>query len=100
MKTRPILLSLLLHIPVAHAGEAVDKTLDVRPDGWVRIDNVRGRIEVDGWEKDQVSIEGTLDDEAERLVFETDGATTIWPPLAALIKDCSETPARLASPAI
>jgi DUF4097 and DUF4098 domain-containing protein YvlB len=76
MKSRSIFLSLLLHIPAAHAGEAVDKTLDVRPDGWVRIDNVRGRIEVDGWEKDQVSIKGTLDDEAERLVFETDGATT------------------------
>jgi len=76
MKSRSILLSLLLHVPFAHAGETVDKTLDVRADGWVRIDNVRGRIEVDGWNKNVVSVTGTLDDEAERLVFETDGATT------------------------
>jgi DUF4097 and DUF4098 domain-containing protein YvlB len=76
MKSRSIFLSLLLHVPIAHAGEAVDKALDVRPDGWVRIDNVRGRIEVGGWDKNQVTVNGTLDDEAERLVFETDGATT------------------------
>ena len=76
MKSRSILFSLLLHVPIAHAGEAVDKTLDVRPDGWVRIDNVRGKIAVEGWQNNQVTVKGTLDDQAERLVFETDGAST------------------------
>lgn len=76
MKLRSVGIFLLLSSPFAFAGEAVDKTLDVRPDGWVRIANVRGHIEVNGWERNAVSVKGTLDDEAERLVFETDGATT------------------------
>ena len=60
----------------AQAGEAVDKTLDVRANGLVRIENVRGRIAVDGWDRDQVQVVGTLDDRAKAFVFETSGATT------------------------
>jgi DUF4097 and DUF4098 domain-containing protein YvlB len=60
----------------AHAGEAVDKTLSVKPDGLVRIDNVRGRIEVQGWNRSEVTVNGTLDDLAKSFVFETSGATT------------------------
>ncbi len=62
---------------VVHAGEAVDKTLSVRPDGWVRIENVRGEIVVQGWDRDEVSVKGTLDDETEKFVFETVGLTTM-----------------------
>jgi len=60
----------------AFAGEAVDRTLAVQADGLVRIDNVRGRIDVQGWERSDVSVTGTLDDETESFTFETSGATT------------------------
>ena len=61
---------------VAHAGEAVDKTLAVKADGVVRIDNVRGRIEVQGWERSDVMVKGTLDDLTKSFIFETSGSTT------------------------
>jgi DUF4097 and DUF4098 domain-containing protein YvlB len=61
---------------VVHAGEAVDKTLPVKPDGVVRIENVRGQIAVEGWDRDEVSVKGTLDDETKKFTFETSGSTT------------------------
>lgn len=61
---------------VAHAAEAVDKTLAVKADGLVRIENVRGRIEVQGWDRSDVAVKGTLDDETRTFIFETSGATT------------------------
>lgn len=63
-------------VGAAHAGEAVDKTLAVKADGLVRIDNVRGRIEVQGWDRSDVMVKGTLDDETRSFIFETSGATT------------------------
>ena len=60
----------------AHAGEAVDKTLAVKADGLVRIDNVRGRIEVQGWDRSEVMVKGTLDDMTKSFTFETTGSTT------------------------
>ena len=60
----------------ANAGEAVDKTLAVKADGLVRIDNVRGHIEVQGWDRSEVTVKGTLDDLAESFTFETSGSTT------------------------
>jgi DUF4097 and DUF4098 domain-containing protein YvlB len=61
---------------VVHAGEAVDKTLPVKPGGVVRIDNVRGQIAVEGWDRDEVSVKGTLDDQTKKFTFETSGSTT------------------------
>jgi DUF4097 and DUF4098 domain-containing protein YvlB len=63
-------------VGAAHAGEAVDKTLAVKSDGLVRIENVRGRIEVQGWERSDVMVTGTLDDLATSFTFETSAATT------------------------
>jgi DUF4097 and DUF4098 domain-containing protein YvlB len=60
----------------ACAGEAIDKTLAVKPDGVVRIENVRGHIDVQGWERDEVSVTGTLDDRATSFTFDSSGATT------------------------
>ncbi len=60
----------------AQAGEAVDKTIAVKSGGLVRIENVRGRIEVQGWDRSDVMVKGTLDDETRSFIFETSGATT------------------------
>ena len=59
-----------------YAGEKVDRTIGVSSDGVVQIENVRGIIRVEGWDRGEVSVKGTLDDSAERLIFETNGAVT------------------------
>lgn len=66
----------LVHALSARAGEAVDKTVSAKSDGLVRIENVRGRIAVEGWDRDEVSVKGTLDDETSKFIFETSGSTT------------------------
>jgi DUF4097 and DUF4098 domain-containing protein YvlB len=48
----------------------------VDPTGTVRIRNPRGEIEVHGWDKSEVYIEGELDDLAEELRFEVNGKIT------------------------
>ena len=42
----------------------------------MRIENVRGQIAVEGWDRDEVSVKGTLDDETKKFTFETSGSTT------------------------
>jgi DUF4097 and DUF4098 domain-containing protein YvlB len=76
VKNLTIGLMLLNAAGAAHAGEAVDKTLAVKPDGVVRIENVRGRIDVQGWDRNDVSVTGTLDDATRKFTFETSSATT------------------------
>lgn len=76
MKNWTIGLMMMTATGLVHAGEAVDKTLSVKPDGVVRIDNVRGRIAVEGWDRDEVSVKGTLDDQTKKFTFETSGSTT------------------------
>ena len=48
----------------------------MKPDGLVRIENVRGRIEVQGSDRSEVSVIGTLDDQTTKFIFETSGSTT------------------------
>ncbi|MDH3643275.1 MAG: DUF4097 family beta strand repeat-containing protein [Gammaproteobacteria bacterium] len=59
------------------AGEEVDRTLPVEPSGMVRIHNPRGDIEVHGWDRAEVRIDGELDDLAAGLTFEVDGDNTL-----------------------
>jgi hypothetical protein len=66
----------LLSATAARAGEQVDKTLAADADGVVSIDNLRGTIEVSGWDRNEVRVEGELDDLAKKLVFERDGKRT------------------------
>jgi DUF4097 and DUF4098 domain-containing protein YvlB len=63
--------------PLAWAGEDVDRSLAVDPEGMVEIFNPRGEIEVYGWDRAEVRVVGELDDLAERLRFEVHGNTTI-----------------------
>ncbi len=62
---------------VVLADEKVDKTLSVNPLGTIRIHNPRGDIEVTGWDRDEVRVEGELDDLAKNLVFRVDGDVAI-----------------------
>lgn len=71
-----IAIALLSATGLAQAGESVDKRLDAKADGLVEIENVRGRIEVVAWDKNEVAVKGSLDDETERFIFESEGAST------------------------
>lgn len=49
------------------AGEKVSQTIGIDSDGLVRVENVAGEIEIGTWDKDEVSVEANLGDEAEGL---------------------------------
>lgn len=55
---------------LSFAGEKVDKTLPANNITTVNIDNLRGNVAINGWDKAEVSLTGELDDEAEGYVFE------------------------------
>jgi len=61
----------------AFAGDKIDKTLDMVGDGEVEIHNNRGNIVLEGWDKDQVSVKGELDDLTEKFVFVSEGNKTL-----------------------
>jgi DUF4097 and DUF4098 domain-containing protein YvlB len=72
---RTILLITLLcgGVGLAHAGDRVDESRSVESDTVVEIHNTRGEIRITGWDKDEISVEGELDDLATGLTFEVDG---------------------------
>ena len=56
------------------AGEKVDKSLSVGGATNISVENLRGKVKILGWDKNEVSVSGEIDDKAERFVFEKDGA--------------------------
>ena len=65
----------LLFIPLSMAGEKVDETLDSKGVNAVTIENLSGEVTIIGWNKASVTVEGELDDKAEKLIFEKVGNT-------------------------
>ncbi|MBD9435191.1 DUF4097 family beta strand repeat protein [Pseudoxanthomonas sp. PXM03] len=66
-----LLLGSALLAPAALAQTAINETRPLDARGRVDISNLKGRIEVRGWERDEVKITGTLGKGVERL--EVDG---------------------------
>lgn len=60
----------------AHAGTEVNETRPAAMDGHVEIENVSGSIEVIGWDRAEVKVEGTLGDDVERLDFDVHNGRT------------------------
>jgi len=60
----------------ALAAEQVDERREVVADGQVEIKNVRGEIEIEGWDDNVVQVKGRLDDLAESFIFNVDGDKT------------------------
>lgn len=54
----------------------VSETLAVEAEGTVRVEVARGRVEVQGWNKNQVQVSGELDSSVDNFVFVTDGYDT------------------------
>lgn len=53
----------------ANAGEKIAQTLAVSDNAIVYIDITRGVVKVSGWDKNEVSIQGELDDSVKELIF-------------------------------
>ena len=57
----------------AYAGTPINETRPLDPRGRVEIDNLKGRVEVRGWDRAEVKLTGTLGDGVEKLRVEGDG---------------------------
>lgn len=61
---------------VAWAEKPINETLSVSPNGTVEVINIAGSIEIEGWDRAEVELTGTLADSIERVEFEVDGDET------------------------
>jgi DUF4097 and DUF4098 domain-containing protein YvlB len=66
----------LAALPAAGATREVDQTVGADRDGVVSIENIAGAIRVEGWDKAEVRITGTLSDEVEELKVKDSGRRT------------------------
>lgn len=57
--------------------EPVDQTKDVRADGLVSINVVRGMVRIETWDKPAVRVHGTLDEQTREFIFDVDGRETL-----------------------
>lgn len=71
-----VLLAAILISSSVLAGKNVDERLSVNPDGKVRVSIIRGDVEIEGWDQDEVHVSGELDDSTKKFIFETDGDET------------------------
>jgi len=60
-------LALLLPGPLGFAATSVDEHRPANPQGEVEIDNVAGMIDVQGWDKPEVAVTGTIGKDVERV---------------------------------
>jgi hypothetical protein len=60
-------LALLLPGPLCFAATSVDEHRPANPQGEVEIDNVAGMIDVQGWDKPEVAVTGTIGKDVERV---------------------------------
>lgn len=66
-------LILLTLSSVSLAQEKVDETLATSPRAKALIDNMRGKVELISHDKNEIRVVGTLDEKAERFIFEQRG---------------------------
>ena len=51
-----VLLSLILMVGSAWAGEPIDRTAPASPDGSVEISNVAGSVTILGWDREEIRV--------------------------------------------
>ena len=69
----PLLLTTFLLAPAALAQTAINETRPLDARGRVDISNLKGRIEVRGWERNEVQVTGTLGKGVEKLDIDGSG---------------------------
>ena len=52
----------------------IDKRADMDPRGRVSVSNVSGKVDVEGWDRAELVLTGTLGENVERLEFDADGS--------------------------
>jgi DUF4097 and DUF4098 domain-containing protein YvlB len=78
--TKRALLTLILCLLVplgANADQPVDRTVPAAASGTVEIENISGSITVEGWDRNEIHVSGTLGDDVEALKVETKGDRTV-----------------------
>jgi hypothetical protein len=55
-----------------YAGTPINETRPLDPRGRISIDNLKGRIQVRAWDRNEVRVTGTLGDGVEKLVVRGD----------------------------
>jgi DUF4097 and DUF4098 domain-containing protein YvlB len=58
-------------------GGSVDRKVQATPNGEVVISNVSGKVDVRGWDRNEVQVSGELDDDVERVDVESIGGRTV-----------------------
>jgi hypothetical protein len=68
-------LALVAALCSAHALAAtpIDQTRALQPDGRIQIDNLKGRIQVRAWNRNEVHITGSLGEGVEKLIIDGSG---------------------------
>ena len=71
-------LCILMMSAVTLQAESVDESRNVQADGLIKINVLRGEIEIEGWDDARIRVKGEIDELAEGLRFEVrDGVTEI-----------------------
>ena len=52
---------------LAFAGEPIDEKRPAASDGTVDIENIQGTVVVEGWDRDEIEVTGTLSEDADEL---------------------------------
>lgn len=70
-----LLAFICLAVVPAYAATPIDQTRPLDPRGRVEIDNLKGRVEVRGWDRPEVKLTGSLGNGVEKLLVDGDGKT-------------------------
>lgn len=76
MKTLFLLVSIcsaIVTLPV-FSNELIDETMSGEGVSKVYVENMRGEVAIKGWDKNQVTVQGKLDEHAKALVFDKSGS--------------------------
>ncbi len=66
-------IALLTLLGAEAAAVDIDKTLDADPKSRVNVSIISGSIEVEGWDRNEVQVTGTHEEDVEEFIFERDG---------------------------
>ncbi len=69
-------LALIASVPATATARDVDQTVKAAKDGRVSVENIAGSIRVEGWDKGEVQVTGTLGDDVEDVKIKDEGSRT------------------------
>ena len=70
---KTVFMALALLLGGRAAAVDIDKTLAAAAEGQVSVSIIAGSIEVSGWDRDEVRVTGSYEEDVEELIFERDG---------------------------